>query len=125
MPTNDCCVSNVIRIPRNRESLYEDGLIGKIRLTSEMSEDDIFAEIRSVFQVPMAGNDRFCLMCCRVREVQIRHLLFQRYQAHTSAIAPRNAKTPIYILAREPLKVRKILMCSHSGGIDRLFGHYM
>ena len=55
---NDCCVS-VICIPRNRESLYEDGLIGKIRLTSEMSEDDIFAEIRSVFQVPMAGNDRF------------------------------------------------------------------
>ena len=35
------------------------GLIGKIHLTSEMSEDDIMREIRSVFQVPMGGDPEF------------------------------------------------------------------
>ena len=37
--------SHIIPIPRNREKLCEDSLVGRIRLTSEMSEEDIFAEI--------------------------------------------------------------------------------
>ena len=32
------------------------GLAGKIRLTSEMSEEDLMNEVRSVFSIPM-GND--------------------------------------------------------------------
>ena len=77
LPT-DCCASNVIRIPRNRQSLYEDGLIGKIRLTSEMSEDDIFAEIHSVFRVPMAGNDGFLFDV-----LQSTGVFWTRFSTHT------------------------------------------
>ena len=33
--------------------------MGRIRLTSEMSEEDIFAEIRSVFNTPMGGKMDF------------------------------------------------------------------
>ena len=47
--------SHVIRIPWSRESLYESGLVGRIRLTSDV----IFDEIRSVFKGPMGGNKNF------------------------------------------------------------------
>ena len=58
---NDFSNTNIINIPRNsqRESLSKDGLSGRIRLTSDMTEDEIFSEIRSVFRVPMANNDQF------------------------------------------------------------------
>ena len=45
-------------IPRKetRADLASKGLIGKLRLVSDMTEEDILSEIRSVFEVPM-GND--------------------------------------------------------------------
>jgi hypothetical protein len=45
-------------IPRRetRADLASKGLIGKLRLVSDMTEEDIMEEIRSVFAAPM-GND--------------------------------------------------------------------
>ena len=105
----ECCKSNIIHIPRNRECLSKDGLIGRIRLTSDMSEDDIFDEIRSVFRIPMAGADRFSFNVLQSAGGQSKMLvipaLSNSYKWTASALAPKNVKTPIYILAREPLKV--------------------
>ena len=49
----------LVRIPRKKsllDYLAMNKLVGKIRLTSDMSEGAIFREIRSVFEGPMAGN---------------------------------------------------------------------
>lgn len=48
-------------IPRGKEraSLGAQGLCGKIWLNSTMSEEEIFSEIRSVFQAPMCGDPDF------------------------------------------------------------------
>ena len=51
-----------IRIPRNkkdREYLVANKLVGKIQLQSDMSEAQIFNEIRSVFRSPMGCDDEF------------------------------------------------------------------
>ena len=42
-----------------RNYLAKHGLIGKIRLSSEMMEEEIFKEIYSVFADAMNGNPRF------------------------------------------------------------------
>ena len=103
---NDCCSSHVVRIPRSREALYEEGLVGRIRLTSEMSQDDIFTEIRSVFKGPMGNNDEFDVLQSTGggSKSLVVPALSSSYQWTASALAP---KTPIYILAKEPLKVCK------------------
>ena len=49
----------VIRIPRNRDALSEAGLVGKVTLSSNMTEDELFGKIRSVFRGPMGGNEDF------------------------------------------------------------------
>ena len=48
----------LFRIPRKRDFLAANKLIGKIRLRSSMSQDEIMEEIRSVFEKPM-GVDMF------------------------------------------------------------------
>lgn len=106
---SDHCSGNVIRIPRSRESLYEAGLVGRIRLTSDMSEDEIYDEIRSVFDGPMRGNRNFKFNILQGTGGSTKTLvvpsLSSSYKWTASAVAPKNVKTPIYILAREPLKV--------------------
>ena len=52
----------MIKIPRGYaacEDLAQNGLIGKIRLTSNMTEEEIMREIRSVFQQPMENDPLF------------------------------------------------------------------
>jgi len=44
---------------RYRTKLGENGLIGKIRLTTSMSVTEVEEEVRSVFQTPMGGKDDF------------------------------------------------------------------
>lgn len=48
-------------IPRGKEraNLAAQGLCGKIRLNSTMSEEEVFSEIRSVFQAPICGDPNF------------------------------------------------------------------
>lgn len=52
---------NEVSIPRGklRATLASKGLAGKIRLNSEMSENEIFAEVRSVFSTVMGNDEDF------------------------------------------------------------------
>lgn len=62
---------NIVCLPLNREKscsiprgkaraqLGSQGLIGKIRLDSTMSEEEVFSEICSVFQAPMCSDPNF------------------------------------------------------------------
>ena len=94
--------SHVINIPRSREGLYEAGLVGRVRLTSDMSEDDIFDEIRSVFKGPMRGNRNFIFSILQGTDGSSKTLvipsLSSSYQWTASAVAPKNVKTPIIYL---------------------------
>ena len=46
---NSMLVDGRVTIPRYREELASNRIIGKIRLYSSMTESEIFLEIRSVF----------------------------------------------------------------------------
>ena len=52
---------NEVTIPRGklRAKLASKGLAGKIRLNSEMSENEIFGEIHSVFSMVMGNDEDF------------------------------------------------------------------
>ena len=112
-----------MRIPRNREALCEAGLIGRIRLTSDMSEEEIFDEIRSVFKIPMEENKHFEFDILQSTGGSTKNLVVPAlsisYQWTASAIAPKNVKTPIYILAKEPLKVVLQVIFSISCALKR------
>ena len=55
-----CKSGGGIALPRKKRSvLAANGLIGKIHLESDWSEDEVFAEIRSVFSDPMDGDASF------------------------------------------------------------------
>ena len=103
---------DIIDLPRKqwqRTFLAVNKLFGKIMLVSSMSEDEIFSEIRSIFRKPMQGNKSFTFkilqptggntQCLMVPEVS------ESYQWTAAAVAGRNAKTPVYILAEDKLKV--------------------
>ena len=55
-------VVKVLSYPRKayRAQLGAWSLIGKLHLTSEMSVEDVKAEVRSVFKGPMRSNESFC-----------------------------------------------------------------
>ena len=57
-PSNQC---SGIRYPRGRYRAYlaSSGLIGKLHLTSEMTDEDVEREIRSIFKGPMQNDDNF------------------------------------------------------------------
>ena len=48
-----------IKIPRNCDDLSKHGLIGKLRLSSEMTEEEILDEIRSVFSYQFNDDPHF------------------------------------------------------------------
>ena len=100
------------KIPRKqcvREFLAVNSLIGKIRLTSAMSEKDIMNEIRSVFEDPMDRDKlfRFKILqpsggASKSLSVPVRSASF-KWTA--SSVAGKNARVPVYILAQDKLKV--------------------
>ena len=101
-----------IRIPRNkkdREFLVANKLVGKIQLQSDMSEARIFTEIRSVFQSPMGCDDEFSFTILQQSGGGSKFLmvpeLSSSYKWTAGAVAGRNSKVPIYILAEDRLKV--------------------
>ena len=62
LPKSQRGKDGLVRIPRKksmRDYLAMNKLIGKIRLTSDMSEGAIFREIRSVFEGPMDSDPNF------------------------------------------------------------------
>ncbi len=96
-----------IPIPRSRIELAKNGLIGKIRLRSDMAEHEIFDEIRSVFSGPMRGNSFFDFVILQAAGGHSKSLvspaLSDSFKWTASAVAPKNAKVPIYILAQDQL----------------------
>ena len=103
-----------IKIPRKsseRDYLARSGLIGKIRLSSKMTEDEIFREIRSVFQEPMQNDSMFEFKVLQLAGGNSKSLIIpslsRSFKWTASAVAGRNAKTSIYILAQDTLKVNK------------------
>ena len=87
--------------------LAKNGLIGKIWLTSMMTEEMIFDEIWSVFRGPMNGNTEFLFEVLQPMGGTSKCLaipsLSNSIKWTASAIVPKNAKSPLYILAKEPL----------------------
>ena len=104
--------NGTIKIPRKsseREILATNGLIGKIRLSSEMNEGEIENEIRSVFNGPMQDDPLFDFKILQMAGGNSKSLIIpsvsSSFKWTASAVAGRNAKTPIYILALDTLKV--------------------
>ena len=99
--------SSIIPIPRLRHELAENGLIGKIRLRSDMTQDDIFDEIRSVFRGPMDESSTFRFDILQPAGGHSKSLtipaLSDSSRWTASAIVSKNAKVPLYILAKERL----------------------
>lgn len=44
---------------KSRVSLARNGLVGKLHISSDMSENDVLCEVRSVFKDPMDNNPNF------------------------------------------------------------------
>ncbi len=101
-----------MKIPRSpaiRDFLAKNNLIGKIRLTSAMNEDEILREICSVFSLAMGNESLFNFKilqpaggtskCLTVPSVS------SSYRWTASAVCGKNSKVPIYILAVDDLKV--------------------
>ena len=112
LPQSFAKKEGLIQIPRKRtarEFLAANKLIGKIRLTSAMSEDEIMDEIRSVFSVPMDSDPLFRFKIlqssgggCKSLNVPV---VSASYKWTAGAVAGKNAKVPIYILAMDRLEV--------------------
>lgn len=109
IPRTSSDQKSCIPIPRSREELSTAGLFGRIRLSSDMSEEELFDEIRSVFHGPMAGKRDFQFEILQQTGGGSKTLtvpaLSSSYVWTAGAIAPKHTKTPIYILAKEPLMV--------------------
>ena len=101
-----------IKIPRSRcarEMLAKNGLIGKVALTSDMGEDEIRSEICSVFHTAMREDPIFPFTILQPAGGTSKSLtipsLSTSYRWTASAVAGKNAKVPIYILAEADLEV--------------------
>ena len=109
LPSSYAGKSKVIAIPHNREELSKAGLVGKICLTSDMTEDEIFAEIRNVFRGPMNGNSLFMFEIMQATGGNSKSLTIPAFSStfkwSAGTVAPKNSKNPIYILAQELLEV--------------------
>ena len=105
-------VGNSIPIPCSkhmRNFLASNGLIGKIRLSSSMTEEEIMSEIRSVFSIPMRNESNFGFKILQPSGGSSKSLsvpaLSSSFKWTASAIAGKNSKMPIYVLASDDLKV--------------------
>lgn len=101
-----------ITIPRSkpiREMMARSGLLGKIHLTSSMSEAVIMNEIRSVFEKPMKSNPNFAFKILQPTGGSSKGLsvpaLSSSFKWTASAIAGKSNKVTIYILAEDELQV--------------------
>ena len=108
-------VGNSITIPRSKEIrdfLARNGLMGKIRLSSSMTEEEIMSEIRSVFSVPMKNQSNFAFKILQPSGGSSKSLsvpaLSSSFKWTASAIAGKNSKMPIYVLASDELEVSYI-----------------
>lgn len=126
IPQSFLNANNLVKIPRKsiyREFLVINNLIGNIRLRSDMSEDNIMSEIRSVFRVPMNKDTLFDFKILQPSGGSSKSLSIRQvsssYKWTASTIAGKYSKVPIYILARDELKlVKKTIEDEEYSGIS-------
>ena len=86
--------------------------MGKIHLTSSMSEPEIMNEIRSVFKKPMKSNPNFPFKVLQPTGGSSKGLsipaLSSSFKWTASAIAGKSNKVIIYILAEDELQVSSL-----------------
>ena len=129
LPSSHGSVGN-IPFPRGkfRTKLGEKGLIGKIRLTSQMSVLEVEDEIRSVFQGPMGGSNDFCFHFLQSTGLGSKTLTLPSVSSSfiwTPQQVARlgNNKQPIYIMADDELaccldsEVSCILSCIYKAEV--------
>ena len=113
-----CCLPHsfmrkdgTVPIPRSvkkRTFLCANGLVGKIRLSSEMSEKQIMSEIRSVFEKPFGYDNKFHFDILQTGGNAMKSLVVPSLSSSytwTASTVAGNAKSKIYILAQDDLKV--------------------
>lgn len=112
LPKSSKSKNGDIKIPRGRairDMLSRNGLIGKVRLSCEMTEEEIMDEIRSVFSTAMNDDPDFPFAILQTAGGCSKSLAIppvsSSYKWTASAVAGKNAKMPIYILAEDELKV--------------------
>ena len=112
LPKSQLGKDGLVRIPRKksmRDYLAMNKLIGKIRPTSDMSEGAIFREIRSVFGGPMDCDPNFPFKilqtCGGGSKTLSAPVLSSSFKWTAGAVAGRNTKVPVYILAEDDLIV--------------------
>jgi len=112
LPNHYSSQSGIIKIPRrseDREFLAKNGLIGKIRLSSDMCQREIELEITSVFKEAMKDDILFRFNILQSAGGKSRQLIISSLSPGlewtASAVAGKNAKVPIYILALDKLHV--------------------
>ncbi len=111
LPNSFSSANKVVKIPRgkhSREYLANNGLVGKIRLKSSMTEDEIMREIRSVFATPMMDDSEFRFSILQPSGGGAKSLMVPSrsysFQWTAAAVAGAN-KSPIYILSVDSLDV--------------------
>ncbi len=96
-----------------RQFLVRNKLVGKLKILSSMDEEEVFYEIRSIFRKPMRGDESFQFKILQPCGGDSRSLMLpevsETYRYTAGAVAGRNAKTPVYILAEDPLKVKLLI----------------
>ena len=99
-----------------RQKLGDYGLIGKLRISSEMSEHEVEQEIRDVFATPMWNRSDFPFFYLQPTGAGS-HTLTLPSVSHSFHWTPQQVaklgshKQPIYILAQEELYYPKSHVC--------------
>ena len=106
---------DTVSIPRSlesREFLGRNKLIGRIHLDSNMEENEIFDEIRSVFEVPFGNSSSFQFEVLQAAGESSKMLTVpatsSSFKWTASSIVSKSPKTPIYIMAIDELKVTSL-----------------
>ena len=122
---HDYASGNEVLIPRGhtRAKLASKGLAGKIRLHSNMSEEDIFTEIRSVFSKAMRSNDTFQFEILQSAGGGTKTLMIPcrsaKFKWTAEQVIGSAGRGCIYILAKDELyfvKSEEQVILMHCGG---------
>lgn len=115
---------SVISFPRGkyRTDLANSGLIGKLHMTSEMDEEDVAREIRSIFKRPMKSKADFRFQylqatggCTKFLTVPAQSASFKWTPLQVSRLSGQSGT--VYILAQDELDLKNIndkVQCTQS-----------
>ena len=101
-------VDGIMPIPRKKkDTLVTFGLVGRIHLESDWTEDDVKAEVRSAFNDATGGDNSFPFKFLQIAGTGSKSLMVPRVSASykwTPREVAGRADRPIYILLEKDLK---------------------